>query len=48
MSFYIAGAPRSNYKGQVVIFMNDGKKWNPVRRIEGEQVRAVDANEDLP
>lgn len=48
MSFYIAGAPRSNYTGQVVIFMNDGKAWNPVRRIEGEQVQAVIANEDPP
>lgn len=48
MSFYIAGAPRSNYKGQVVIFLNNGTKWNPVKRIDGEQVQAVDANEDAP
>lgn len=38
VSFYIAGAPRSNYTGQVVIFMNNGTKWEPVRRIDGEQV----------
>lgn len=46
MPFYVAGAPRSNYTGRVVIFMNDGKEWNPERRIDGEQVRAVDAHEN--
>lgn len=48
VSFYIAGAPRSNYKGQVVLFMNDGKNWNPVRRIDGEQVWPVDGHELPP
>lgn len=48
VTFYIAGAPRSKYKGQVVFFMNDGKNWNPMRRIDGEQVRPVDANEVPP
>lgn len=48
VSFYIAGAPRSNYKGQVVLFKNDGKNWNPIARIDGEQVRPVDANEVAP
>lgn len=38
VTFYIAGAPRSNYKGQVVFFMNDGKNWSPMRRIDGEQI----------
>lgn len=46
VTLYIAGAPRSNYKGQVVIFANDGVNWNSTRRIDGEQVRAVDANEE--
>ncbi|KAM9363270.1 integrin alpha-L [Symphorus nematophorus] len=35
---YFTGAPRFEHTGQVVLFINDGKKWTVSQRIKGEQI----------
>ena len=35
---YFTGAPRYEYKGQVVLFQKEGNNWKVARRVNGSQV----------